>query len=68
VVSFTPRPLYPRKIAPVTHWVGGWVGPRAVLDAVVKDERLLPLKKDWSIALVPQKTSGTVRDACSYLE
>jgi len=44
------------------------VGPRAVLDAVVKDERLLPLKKDWSIALVPQKTSGTVRDACSYLE
>jgi len=22
--------------APVTHWIGGWVGPRAVLDVVVK--------------------------------
>jgi hypothetical protein len=36
VVSFTPRPLYPRKKAPGTHWIGGWVGPGAVLDAVVK--------------------------------
>jgi hypothetical protein len=26
----------PRKIAPGTRWIGGWVGPRAVLDAVVK--------------------------------
>jgi hypothetical protein len=26
----------PRKRAPGTHWIGGWVGPRAVLDAVVK--------------------------------
>jgi hypothetical protein len=25
-----------RKRAPGTHWIGGWVGPRAVLDAVVK--------------------------------
>jgi hypothetical protein len=22
--------------SPGTHWIGGWVGPRAVLDAVVK--------------------------------
>jgi hypothetical protein len=36
VVSFTPRPLYPSERAPGTHWIGGWVGPRAVLDAVVK--------------------------------
>jgi hypothetical protein len=36
VVSFTPRPLYPRERAPGTDWIGGWVGPRAVLDAVVK--------------------------------
>jgi hypothetical protein len=25
-----------RGKAPVTHWIGGWVRPRAVLDAVVK--------------------------------
>jgi hypothetical protein len=25
-----------RERAPGTHWLGGWVGPRAVLDAVVK--------------------------------
>jgi hypothetical protein len=28
---FTPRERYPG-----THWIGGWVGPRGVLDAVVK--------------------------------
>jgi hypothetical protein len=26
----------PREKAPGTHWIGGWVGPRAVLGAVVK--------------------------------
>jgi hypothetical protein len=36
VVSFTRRPLYLRERAPGTHWIGGWVGPRSVLDAVVK--------------------------------
>jgi len=36
VVSFTPRPLYLQGRAPGTHWLGGWVGPRAVLDTVVK--------------------------------
>jgi hypothetical protein len=25
-----------RERAPGTHWIGGWVGPRAVLDSVVK--------------------------------
>jgi hypothetical protein len=27
-----------RERAPGVHWTGGWVGPRAVLDAVVKRE------------------------------
>jgi hypothetical protein len=36
VVSFTPRPLYPQGKSPGTHWIGGWVGSRAVLDAVMK--------------------------------
>jgi hypothetical protein len=26
----------PRESAPVTHWIGSWVSPRVVLDAVVK--------------------------------
>jgi hypothetical protein len=26
----------PRERTPDTHWIGGWVGPRAVLDTVVK--------------------------------
>jgi hypothetical protein len=31
-----PGHFKPRERAPRTHWIGGWVGPRAVLDAVVK--------------------------------
>jgi hypothetical protein len=31
-----PVALPPRERAPGTHWIGGWVGPRAVLDAVVQ--------------------------------
>jgi hypothetical protein len=35
-VSYTPRPLYPRERTPDTHWIGGWVDPRAGLDDVEK--------------------------------
>jgi hypothetical protein len=38
VVSFTPRPLYP---PPPTHWIGGWVNPRAGLDDVEKKKFLI---------------------------
>jgi hypothetical protein len=31
-----PGRFTPRERVPGTHWIGGWVGPRAVLDAVVK--------------------------------
>jgi hypothetical protein len=31
-----PTALPLKERAPATHWIGGWVGPRAVLDAVVK--------------------------------
>jgi hypothetical protein len=31
-----PAALNPRERARGTHWIGGWVGPRAILDAVVK--------------------------------
>jgi hypothetical protein len=36
VVNFTPRPVYPVERAPGAHCIGGWVGPRAGLDAVKK--------------------------------
>jgi len=31
-----PEPFTPREGAPGTHWIGGWVGPTAVLDVGVK--------------------------------
>jgi hypothetical protein len=31
-----PGRFTPKERAPGTHWIGGWVGPRAVLDMVVK--------------------------------
>jgi hypothetical protein len=31
-----PGRFIPRERDPGTHWIGGWVGPRAVLEAVVK--------------------------------
>jgi hypothetical protein len=36
VVSFTPLSLYPRERTSGTQWIGVWVGPRAVLDTVVR--------------------------------
>jgi hypothetical protein len=31
-----PATLLPGKETPDTHWIGGWVGPKAGLDAVEK--------------------------------
>jgi hypothetical protein len=37
VVSVTPRPRFtPGERTPGTHWIGGWVGPRARLEAGVR--------------------------------
>jgi hypothetical protein len=33
----------PRKRAPGTHWIGGWVGLRTILDAMVKEKNSQPL-------------------------
>jgi hypothetical protein len=32
-----PGRFTPREGAPDTHWIGGWMGPRAGLDAVMKE-------------------------------
>jgi hypothetical protein len=34
VVSFTTGPLFHQGKISGTHWIGGWMGPRAGLDAV----------------------------------
>jgi hypothetical protein len=40
----------PRKRAPTTHWIGGWLGPRADLDAVEKQKVLpLPGHETWPL-------------------
>jgi hypothetical protein len=31
-----PVALPPRERVPGTHWIGSWVGPRTILDVVVK--------------------------------
>jgi hypothetical protein len=36
VVSFTPWPLYSQGKSPDIPWIGEWMGPRAVPDAVVR--------------------------------
>jgi hypothetical protein len=37
----------PREIVPGTHWIGGWVGIIAVLDAVVKRKIPSP-RREWN--------------------
>jgi hypothetical protein len=36
MLSFMAQPLYPSGKSPWYTWIGGWVGPRAILDMVVK--------------------------------
>jgi hypothetical protein len=35
-----PGRFTPKERAPGAHWIGDWVGPRAVLDAVIREIRM----------------------------
>jgi hypothetical protein len=65
VVSFTPRPLYPQGKGSCTHWIGGWVGPSDVLDAVVKRNVWVIQKfSDW----LPGAKTTNGRSLCNYVQ
>jgi hypothetical protein len=68
-----PGRFIPRERVPGSHWLGGWVGPRAVLDAVVmrkitsphresnpKTPIVQPLAQrytDWAITALTRKNT-----------
>jgi hypothetical protein len=57
MVSFTPRPLYPRGNSPGTHWIGDWVGPTTGLDYMEK-WKFLQHRNSISYPLVVQTVAS----------
>jgi hypothetical protein len=59
VVSFTTRSFYLRERPPPpnTHWIGGWVGPRAGLDAMVKSKIPSPCRDSTPPLSIPQSSA-----------
>jgi hypothetical protein len=49
-----PGRFTPRERAPGTLWIGGWVGPRTVLDAAVKKKIPSPHRELNPITLIVQ--------------
>jgi len=49
-----PGHFTPREKATHTHWVGGWVGPRAILDAVAKRKTPSPCQESNPRTLIVQ--------------
>jgi hypothetical protein len=49
-----PSRFTPTKRAPGTHWIGGWAGPRAVLEAVVKRKIPSPRRESNSRTQIVQ--------------
>jgi hypothetical protein len=65
-----PGRFTPREVAPGTHWIGGWVGPRALLDEVVK--RKIPISLRESNPDRPARSLALYRlsyhGSCSHKE
>jgi hypothetical protein len=52
-----PDRFTPRERSPGTHWIGGWVGPIAVLDTVVKRKIPSPHQESNPRTLIVQPVS-----------
>jgi hypothetical protein len=57
----------PRERASGTHWIGGWVGTRAVLDTVV--ERKIPKYRDYLVKYNLRKgmKNSCIHFRCSFI-
>jgi hypothetical protein len=58
-----PGRFTPREKALAIHWIGGWVGPRAVLDAVVKRKIPSPRRESNPRAPIVQPVAQRYTDA-----
>jgi hypothetical protein len=65
--SSRPVRLTPRNRAPGTHWIGGWVGPRAVLEAVVKRKIPSPHRKSNPRTPIVQPVAVMLNINCKIL-
>jgi hypothetical protein len=57
-----PAALLPGKESPFIHWIGGWVGPRGVLDAVVKRKIPRPRRESKSRTSIVQPIAQRYTD------
>jgi hypothetical protein len=57
-----PAALLPKEGAPGTHWIGGWVGSRAVLDAVVKRKIRSPRRESTPSTRIIQPVAQRYTD------
>jgi hypothetical protein len=57
-----PTALPPGKEPAGTHWIGGWVGPRAVLDVVVKRKIPSPHRESNPRTLIVQTVAQRYTD------
>jgi hypothetical protein len=58
--------ITPKERAPGTHWTGEWVGPRAVLDAVVKRKIPSPRRKSNPRTPIVQPVTQRYTDWAIY--
>jgi hypothetical protein len=55
-----PGSFIPKESTPGTYWIGGWVGTRAGLDAVVKREIPSPHRESKSRTLIIQPVAQSL--------